>query len=143
MQATAVRKGVAARAHHEQPRERSAGGSQQTDAFHSTDDAALFAGEVEAVADAAQALENVADWGLHDTFRRQHDVDGMFSYYDYTAGRFHKREGIRIDYLLSTADLADTAVIDLVGRKGRVPGVSDPLVAQPGARARPKLGRRR
>ena len=79
----------------------------------------VFEGATHVTGPERAALENVADWGLHDTFRRQHDVDGMFSYYDYTAGRFHKREGIRIDYLLSTADLADTAVIDLVDRNGR------------------------
>ncbi len=78
------------------------------------------------------ALADVCEWGLVDTFRRRHTSGGLFSYYDYQAGRFHKREGMRIDYLLASRPLADQSVFDVVdrnGRKGSKPSDHCPVVA--------------
>lgn len=78
------------------------------------------------------ALESVKAWGLVDTFRDRLDDPKLYSYYDYQAGRFHKREGIRIDYLLSTADLAARCTLDVVdrnGRKGTKPSDHCPVLA--------------
>ena len=58
---------------------------------------------------------------------------GLFSYYDYQAGRFHKRQGMRIDYILSTASLAARCRLDLVdrnARKGSKPSDHAPVVAR-------------
>ncbi len=80
-----------------------------------------------------QALARVRDWGLVDTFRARYDDAGLFSYYDYQAGRFHKREGIRIDYLLSSASLAERCELDLVdrnARKGSKPSDHAPVIAR-------------
>ena len=66
------------------------------------------------------ALTTVKDWGLTDTFRHLYpDADGLFTYYDYTAGRFHKRQGIRIDLILATDPLLATLQGALVDRNGR------------------------
>lgn len=78
------------------------------------------------------ALQNVMDWGLIDTFRRDHPGPGLYSYYDYQAGRFHKRQGIRIDFVLSTQALSERCVLDVVdrnGRKGTKPSDHCPVIS--------------
>ena len=79
------------------------------------------------------ALAAVADFGLVDTFRdRYPETAGLFSYYDYTAGRFHKREGMRIDYVLASTPLANRSTLDLVdrnARKGTKPSDHAPVIA--------------
>lgn len=79
------------------------------------------------------ALADVIDWGLVDTFRRRYDdAPGLYTYYDYTAGHFHKREGMRIDYVLATSSLADRSTLDLVdrnARKGSKPSDHAPVLA--------------
>lgn len=79
-----------------------------------------------------QALADVVDWGLVDTFRQRHPDAGLFTYYDYQAGRFHKRQGIRIDYLLASESLAERCELDLVdrnARKGTKPSDHAPVIA--------------
>lgn len=92
-----------------------------------------FIGSTHVTPEDRQALADVVEWGLVDTFRRRYDdVAGLFSYYDYTAGRFHKRQGMRIDYLLSTPVLAETSTLDLVdrnARKGTKPSDHAPVLA--------------
>ncbi len=78
------------------------------------------------------ALQKVIDWGLIDTFRQRYDQGGLFSYYDYQAGRFHKREGMRIDFLLASEPLARTSFLDVVdrnARKGTKPSDHAPVLA--------------
>ena len=78
------------------------------------------------------ALQSILDWGLVDTFRLRYPEPGLFSYYDYQAGRFHKRQGMRIDYLLASAPLAKRSMLDLVdrnGRKGTKPSDHAPVLA--------------
>ncbi len=82
-------------------------------------DPAAFEGSTHVTDRERTALAAVVDWGLVDTFRQRHPEPGLYSYYDYQAGRFHKREGIRIDYLLASKSLADRAVLDVVDRNGR------------------------
>lgn len=80
------------------------------------------------------AFGELLDWGLHDVFREQYpDDDGLFTYWDYTAGRFHKREGMRIDFVLASTSLADTtewALVDRNARKGEKPSDHAPLMVQ-------------
>ncbi len=95
-------------------------------------DTAAFAGATHVTDRERQALADVIDWGLVDTFRERHPEAGLFSYYDYQAGRFHKREGIRIDFLLSSSPLAERSVLDLVdrnARKGTKPSDHAPVLA--------------
>ena len=78
--------------------------------------------------DALAALE---DWGLVDVFRRHYDAPGLFSWWDYRAGNFHKGKGMRIDLVLATASLAETstsALIDRNARKGKQPSDHAPVV---------------
>ena len=99
-------------------------------------DPGAFVGSTHVSAPERAALAEVVGWGLHDTFRdRYGQTTGLFSYYDYRAGDFHKRRGMRIDYLLSSDSLAATSVADLVdrdARKGQKPSDHAPVLASYG-----------
>ena len=59
-----------------------------------------------------------------------YDEDGLFSWWDYRAGDFHKHRGMRIDLVLMTKVLADRArygLIDRNARKGKKPSDHAPL----------------
>jgi exodeoxyribonuclease-3 len=96
-------------------------------------DPAQFVGATHVTPEERTALATVAEFGLIDTFRERYpNTDGLFSYYDYTAGRFHKREGMRIDYILASRPLAERSTIDLVdrnARKGKKPSDHAPVLA--------------
>jgi len=96
-------------------------------------DPAVFAGLTHVTPAERSALAEVVDWGLVDTFRQRFGDPGLFSYYDYQAGRFHKRQGMRIDYILATAPLAEHCRIDLIdrnARKGSKPSDHAPVLAR-------------
>lgn len=95
-------------------------------------DRATFEGLTHVTPPEREALGRIKDWGLVDTFRARYPDDGLFSYYDYQAGRFHKRQGMRIDYVLASRSLADRSTIDLVdrnARKGKKPSDHAPVLA--------------
>jgi exodeoxyribonuclease III len=81
-----------------------------------------------------EALRSLIDWGLVDVFRQRYpEAEGLYSYWDYTAGRFHKRQGMRIDYVLASAPLAGRSTLDVVdrnARKGTKPSDHAPVVAE-------------
>ncbi|HSL57473.1 MAG TPA: exodeoxyribonuclease III [Acidimicrobiales bacterium] len=97
-------------------------------------DPAAFVGSTHVTAPERDALAALIDWGLVDTFRRRYpDEPGLYSYWDYTAGRFHKREGMRIDYVLASAPLAERGALDVVdrnARKGTKPSDHAPVIAE-------------
>ncbi len=96
-------------------------------------DVAAFEGLTHVTPQERAALADVIQWGLIDTFRDRYPDPGLFSYYDYKAGRFHKRQGMRIDYILSTRALADVCRLDLVdrnARKGTKPSDHAPVLAR-------------
>jgi exodeoxyribonuclease-3 len=78
------------------------------------------------------ALAELQGWGLDDVFRTQYpDVDGLYSWWDYRAGSFHKRQGMRIDLVLASASLAartSWAIVDRNARKGETPSDHAPLI---------------
>jgi exodeoxyribonuclease-3 len=79
------------------------------------------------------ALAEVETWGLTDVLRQRYDQDGLFSWWDYQAGAFHKHWGMRIDLLLASGPLAERlswVVIDRNARKGSKPSDHAPLVAE-------------
>ncbi len=79
------------------------------------------------------ALADIVDWGLSDVFRRHHDEGGLFSWWDYRAGMFHKHMGMRIDLVLASRSLADSAMwslIDRNARKGQAPSDHAPVVVE-------------
>jgi exodeoxyribonuclease III len=79
---------------------------------------------------------DLTDWGLHDLYRRLHPDEQAFSWWDYRAGAFHRNQGLRIDFLLATARLAERAVrveIDRDYRKkkdGLTPSDHAPVLAE-------------
>ena len=83
-------------------------------------DTKAFEGATHVTEAERDALAKIQDWGLVDVFRQHYpEVDGLYTYYDYTAGRFHKREGIRIDLVLATEKLAAASTWSLVDRNAR------------------------
>jgi exodeoxyribonuclease-3 len=95
-------------------------------------DRAVFEGSTHVTDRERAGLQGLKDWGLVDTLRRRYPETQLFSYYDYQAGRFHKREGMRIDYVLSSVPLAERCVFDVIdrnGRKGDKPSDHVPVVA--------------
>lgn len=77
------------------------------------------------------ALADLEAWGLIDTFRLQHPEPGLFSWWDYRAGMFHKHQGMRIDLVLGTRSVADRvtfATIDRNARKGQQPSDHAPVI---------------
>ena len=68
-----------------------------------------------------EKLREVCEWGLNDVFRdRYGQTDGLYTYWDYRAGRFNRREGMRIDYILASAPLSENLnwiVLDRNARK--------------------------
>jgi exodeoxyribonuclease-3 len=78
-----------------------------------------------------KALIALEEWGLVDAFRRRHDEDGLFSWWDYRAGDFHQHRGMRIDLILVTRPLAERvgfALIDRFARKGKLPSDHAPVL---------------
>ena len=76
------------------------------------------------------ALADLQSWGLVDVFRRLYDQDGLFTWWDYRAGSFHKHHGMRIDLILVTEMLAGRAtygLIDRNARKGEKPSDHTPV----------------
>lgn len=54
-------------------------------------------------------LTRLLDWGLVDLWRQLRPDDPGHSWWDYRAGAFHKRQGLRIDLILATDPLAQRA----------------------------------
>ena len=50
-------------------------------------------------------FQKLMDWGFVDLFRAKHPDLQAFSWYDYRAGAFHKKQGLRIDFLLGTPSI--------------------------------------
>ncbi len=71
-------------------------------------------------------LTALADWGLADLFRQHHADDGLFSWWDYRAGNFHKRKGMRIDLILGSAPAAAACHYALIDRNERKGPRNDP-----------------
>ena len=82
-------------------------------------DPAAFVGATHVSEPERRALGEILDWGLEDTFRRFHPEGGIFSWWDYRAGNFHKGMGMRIDLVLLSASLASRAVSVEIDRDAR------------------------
>ena len=52
-------------------------------------------------------VAQLVQWGLTDLFRHKHPDDPGFSWWDYRAGAFAKRQGLRIDFLLGSAPVVE------------------------------------
>jgi len=74
------------------------------------------------------------DWGFKDVFRERNPELRKFSWWDYRGGAFHRKMGLRIDFLLATQSVLDrvTSVeIDRDYRKkkdGMIPSDHAPVI---------------
>jgi exodeoxyribonuclease-3 len=96
-------------------------------------DPAMYVHETHVTPEERGALAELEAWGLVDVFRRRHDEGGLFTWWDYRAGNFHKHLGMRIDLMLATKSLADRLqwiLIDRNARKGKGPSDHAPIVAE-------------
>lgn len=94
-------------------------------------DIAAFEGLTHVSGPEREAFAAVEDWGLVDVFRRRWSDDGLYTFWDYQAGRFHKRQGMRIDMVMATELLAQrvtTVLMDRNARKGEKPSDHAPVV---------------
>jgi exodeoxyribonuclease-3 len=94
-------------------------------------DPSKFVGATHVSPPERQALADLESWGLVDVFRRLYDDGGLFSWWDYRAGSFHKHQGMRIDLILVTEVLARAAtygLIDRNARKGQKPSDHTPVL---------------
>jgi exodeoxyribonuclease-3 len=94
-------------------------------------DPAVFIGATHVTPPERQALADIRAAGLRDVVGRPMKGDRPFTYWDYRAGMFHKNEGMRIDLVYATPDVADRvsdAVIDREARKGKGPSDHAPIV---------------
>lgn len=78
-----------------------------------------------------EALAAVLGWGLIDVFRERWPQDNLYTFWDYQAGRFYKRQGMRIDMVLASDLLAQQVVMALIdrnARKGQKPSDHAPVL---------------
>lgn len=73
---------------------------------------------------------------VHDLFRRVSPTEQTFTWWDYRAGAFHKRMGLRIDFLLGNEAVASKTTSVVVEREWRkkkgdlVPSDHAPVIAE-------------
>jgi len=56
-----------------------------------------------------QWFRDILDWGMEDSFRKFHKEAELYSWWDYRQFSFRRNKGLRIDHVLVTAPLLDTA----------------------------------
>ena len=92
-------------------------------------DPALFAHSTHVTPPERAAMDALVDWGLTDVVARPGKNDRPYTYWDYRAGRFHKDQGMRIDYVLASRTVTVTdAHVDRDARKGTGPSDHAPIV---------------
>ena len=78
-----------------------------------------------------EALAELRNLGLHDTFRTLHPNDIAFTWWDYRAASFSKNHGLRIDHLYVTTPLLQRLLsvnIDKLAREGKQTSDHAPVV---------------
>jgi exodeoxyribonuclease III len=78
------------------------------------------------------ALRELTEWGLIDSLRLHRQEAGIYTWWDYRAGAFHRGWGLRIDHLLMSSSLAKRCKeveIDRNERKGEKPSDHAPVIA--------------
>jgi exodeoxyribonuclease-3 len=96
-------------------------------------DPAAFAGETHVTAPERERFAALLDAGTVDAFRAVHPDEPGFTWWDYRAGHFHKKMGLRIDAVLLSPGLASRLAecgIDRNFRKGPKPSDHAPLLAE-------------
>ncbi len=78
------------------------------------------------------AFRALLDWGMTDSLRMLRQEPGIYTWWDYRGGAFHRGWGMRIDHILVTARLAQQCSlveVDRDERKGEKPSDHAPVVA--------------
>ncbi len=78
-----------------------------------------FRGEIFHTDDERARYQRLLDWGLRDLYRDRHPETQAFSWWDYRGGAFHKRQGLRIDFLLGTEAVSKRVVDAEIDREYR------------------------
>jgi exodeoxyribonuclease-3 len=79
------------------------------------------------------ALQQLCDFGLVDLFRLHNPAPKQYSWWDYRAGAFRRNQGLRIDYLLGSEQVAARCrevIIDKEERKRERPSDHCPVIAE-------------
>jgi exodeoxyribonuclease III len=99
-------------------------------------DPEAFAGSTHVTADERSRLEALLErGGLVDAFRERHPGEVGFTWWDYRQGHFHRKMGLRIDFVLLAARHAGrigSCGIDRSYRKGPKPSDHAPLLCELG-----------
>ena len=93
---------------------------------------AQWAGQIHCSPPERAALADMVAFGLTDLFRRHHPDGGVYSWWDYRGVSFFKNQGLRIDHILATAQVAErctACVIDRAARKGQDASDHAPVIA--------------
>ena len=94
-------------------------------------DPAAFVGSTHVTPPERERFAALLEAGTVDAFRRLHPDEPGFTWWDYRAGHFHKKLGLRIDaFLLSppVAERLEACGIDRNFRKGKKPSDHAPLL---------------
>ena len=92
-----------------------------------------WAGKIHCSAPERAAFEELLAYGLTDVFRVHHPEGKIYSWWDYRGVSFFKNQGLRIDYVFATADVAARCtgcVVDKDVRKGQDASDHAPVVAE-------------
>ncbi len=98
---------------------------------HDVWDPAALVGSTHVTVEERQALADLCSWGLVDAFRLHQPDAGIYSWWDYRGGSFHRRQGMRIDLVLVSQPLAERvswALVDRNERKGAQPSDHAPVL---------------
>ncbi len=79
-----------------------------------------------------QAFFKLLRWGLVDCLRLHHQEGGLYTWWDYRQGAFHRGWGMRLDHILATKPMAARCthvLIDREARKGEKPSDHAPVLA--------------
>ncbi|WP_304113958.1 exodeoxyribonuclease III [Mycolicibacterium bacteremicum] len=96
-------------------------------------DPAVFEGSTHVSAPERAAFQAIIDAGYSDVVRPYTPGPGVYTYWDYTQLRFPKRQGMRIDFILGSADFAQRvthAEIVREERKGKAPSDHAPVLVE-------------
>ena len=96
-------------------------------------DAEAFAGSTHVTPDERRRLETLLAEGHVDAYRHLHPDEVGYTWWDYRQGHFHRKMGLRIDFVLIGERHAERLVscgIDRDFRKGTKPSDHAPLLAE-------------
>ena len=76
-------------------------------------------------------IERLKKWGLQDIYRHFHDEGGLYSWWDFRTRGFEKNDGMRIDHVWVTEELAkrcEACEIDINNRSQPKPSDHAPVI---------------